>query len=87
MRCAIAVTAPTVATVKMATEASDLEKENEELQQRLKVLQNQLKEEEQFSYIVTRGFISGAENVFSETMEAAEAKQWCNSHDECALIF
>ena len=67
----------------MASDASDLEKENEELQQRLKVLQNQLKEEEQYSYIITRGFISGAENVFSETMEAAEAKQWCNSHDEC----
>ena len=60
-----------------------LEDENTELQERLKALQNQLKEEEQFSYIVTRGFITGAENVFSETMEVAEGKQWCNSHDEC----
>ena len=60
-----------------------LEKENKELVERLAMLEDRLKEEEQFTYIVTRGFISGAETIYSETMEVVQAKQWCNSNAEC----
>lgn len=119
--------------------AESLEAENEELKSRLKALQDQLKEEEQYSvrrlpfrpriacvllismskagsswscslhispscwwtmmmrrssltpphplplpqYVVTRGYIAGAENVYMETMEVASAKQWCNSNPNC----
>ena len=60
-----------------------LEKENTELQQRLKLLQERLKEEEKYSYVVSKGMIIGAENVYMETMELADAKQWCNSNSQC----
>jgi hypothetical protein len=66
-----------------ADENADLEKENEELQERLKLLQGQLKDAEQFTYVVSRGFISGAETIFMETMEVVQAKQWCNSNAKC----
>jgi hypothetical protein len=63
--------------------AEALEQENEQLKERLKLLQEHLKDEEQFSYVVTRGYIAGAENVYMETMEVANAKQWCNSNPGC----
>ena len=50
-----------------------------ELQDRLKALQERLQEEEQYSYVVSKGMIIGAENVYMETMELTDAKQWCNS--------
>ncbi len=28
-------------------------------------------------------YLSGAENVYMETMEIAEAKQWCNANEKC----
>jgi hypothetical protein len=63
--------------------AEALEQENEQLKERLKLLQEHLKDEEQYSYVVTRGYIAGAENVYMETMEVASAKQWCNSNPGC----
>lgn len=75
-----------VATVHLAAceESQEaLESENEALRQRLQALEGRLKDEEQFSYVVTKGFIGGAENVYMETMEIQEAKQWCNAHAEC----
>ena len=64
-------------------EDAALEKENEELKQRLQILQERIKEEEQYSYVVTRGYIAGAENVYMETMDVMSAKQWCNSNANC----
>lgn len=54
-----------------------------ELQDRLKALQERLQEEEQYSYVVSKGMIIGAENVYMETMELTDAKQWCNSNSQC----
>lgn len=66
-----------------AADTAALEKENVELQQRLAALQERLKEEEQYSYVVSKGMIVGAENVYMETMELTDAKQWCNSNAQC----
>lgn len=67
----------------IADSAEALEQENEQLKERLKLLQEHLKDEERYSYVVTRGYIAGAENVYMETMEVASAKQWCNSNSGC----
>ena len=71
------------AAATLADEALTLEQENEQLQQRLAALQGALKEEEQYSYVVSKGMIAGAENVFMETMELTDAKNWCNSNAQC----
>ena len=73
------------AAAAAAAEEEDaaLEKENEELKQRLQMLQERIKEEEQYSYVVTRGYIAGAENVYMETMDIFSAKQYCNSNAKC----
>ena len=60
-----------------------LNKENEALKLRLAALQERLKEEEQYTYVVAKGMIGGAENVYMETMEIGDAKQWCNSNAKC----
>lgn len=91
-RAALAVSSPPlllVATmlliqrVRAVDDAQKLEDENEALKQRLQLLQEQLKEEEQYSYVVARGLIAGVENVYMETMEVQSAKQWCNSNAAC----
>jgi hypothetical protein len=64
-------------------EPEDIESENEKLRQRLKELESQLHEAEAFSYVVAKGYIAGAETIFMETMEVAEAKQWCNANPNC----
>ena len=40
-------------------------------------------EQEKFSYVVSKGMVVGAENVYMETMELGVAKQWCNSNANC----
>ena len=57
--------------------------ENSELRSRLKVLQERLDEERQYSYVRANGYLSGAETIFMETMEVAEAMQWCNARPDC----
>jgi hypothetical protein len=71
-----------MASAAAGSQAS-LEDENAALQARLKALQTRLKEEEQYSYIVAKGMIADAENVFMETMDLVSAKQWCNSNERC----
>ena len=63
--------------------ADALASENEMLKLRLNALQNALKEEKKWAYVVVKGYISGAENVFMETMDVDTAKQYCNAHAEC----
>ena len=65
------------------SESEALEAENEQLKQRLKALETKLKEEQQWTYVVVKGYISGAENVFMETMEVDQAKQYCNANPQC----
>ena len=57
--------------------------ENEQLRKRLEALTKQLEDERQYSYLRSTGYLSGAETIFMETMEPAEAKQWCNAKVEC----
>ena len=63
-------------------ETRALENENEQLKARLKALQ-QIHEEVKYSYVVVKGMIVGAEMIYMETMEVPEAKQWCNSNEQC----
>ena len=79
----VAALALCLLTVSADDEATNLEEEHELLKQRLAALQTKLKEEEQFSYVVSKGMIVDAENVFMETMELMDAKQWCNSNPNC----
>jgi hypothetical protein len=51
--------------------------------QRLSGADKQLEDERQYSYLRSTGYLSGAETIFMETMEPAEAKQWCNAKVEC----
>ncbi len=62
---------------------SSLDAENKQLKERLSQLEEQLKEEVKYSYMVSKGYIVGAEMIYMETMEVAEAKQWCNAKEEC----
>ena len=57
--------------------------ENEQLRSRLKALESRLDEERQFSYVRASGYLGGAATIYEETMEVAEAKQWCNANPEC----
>ena len=36
-----------------------------------------------YSYVVVKGYIADAENVWMETMEVDEAKQYCNANAKC----
>mmetsp|Transcript_4235 Transcript_4235/g.7079 ORF Transcript_4235/g.7079 Transcript_4235/m.7079 type:complete len:225 (-) Transcript_4235:86-760(-) len=63
--------------------ADDITAENKMLKLRLRALEDQLQEEAQFSYVVVKGYITGAENVFLETMSIDEAKAYCNSNPGC----
>jgi hypothetical protein len=36
-----------------------------------------------YSYVVVKGYITDAENVWMETMEVDEAKQYCNANAKC----
>ena len=64
-------------------DADAIEAENAQLRNRLKALEDRLADERQYSYVVTKGYLSGAETVYMETMEVAEAKQWCNANQQC----
>lgn len=66
-----------------ADDEAALEAENSQLQARLAALQTRLKEEEQYSYVVSKGMLVGSANVFMETMELVDAKRWCNSNPQC----
>lgn len=66
-----------------AVEAAQLTDENQALRLKLKTLEAALKEEIKFSYVVVKGYITDAENVFMETMEVDEAKQYCNANLQC----
>lgn len=66
-----------------ADEEDELATENEMLKKRLEALESRMRDEQQYTYLVAKGYISGAENVYMETMEVAEAKQWCNANVEC----
>lgn len=61
-----------------------LSQENELLRLRLQALEDELQETGQaYSYVVVKGYISGAENVLEETMDIDQAKAWCNSNRRC----
>ena len=53
------------------------------LQLKLKRLEDELQQELKYSYVVVKGYITDAENVFMETMEVDEAKQYCNANAKC----
>ena len=65
------------------TEAADLAAENSMLQLKLKRLEDELQQELKYSYVVVKGYIADAENVWMETMEVDEAKQYCNANAKC----
>ncbi|KAL1522977.1 hypothetical protein AB1Y20_017940 [Prymnesium parvum] len=72
------------ATRSIAQESSEdevISKENEDLKQRIQELETQL--DRKWGYMVVKGMIVDAENIFMETMEVEEAKQYCNSRPEC----
>ena len=64
-------------------DAQEMEAENEELRNRLRVLEEKLHDDAQYAYVVQKGYLSGAETIYMETMEVAEAKQWCNANANC----
>ena len=64
-------------------EEAALADENQALKLKLKRLQAELEEETKYSYVVVKGYITDAENVFMETMEIDEAKQYCNANPKC----
>ena len=66
-----------------ADEAGQIASENEMLRLRLHALKDAMAEDLQFSYVVVKGYISGAENVYMETMGVDEAKTYCNSNSRC----
>ena len=62
----------------------ELSKENEQLKERLKVLEKELKgSDTKWGYVVVKGLIVDAENVYMETMDVDQAKQYCNANPEC----
>ena len=63
--------------------SQDIESENAALRKRLEVLEGRLKEEQQYSYVVAKGYLTGAETIYMETMEVAQAKIWCNANENC----
>ena len=75
--------APPELSASTAAEDAAVAAENEQLRSRLKVLENRLEEERQYSYVRANGYVSSTETIYEETMEVAEAKQWCNANAEC----
>lgn len=66
------------------SDGDTLSRENEELKERLQVLERELKEsDKQWGYVVVKGLIVDSENVYMETMDVDQAKQYCNAHPEC----
>jgi hypothetical protein len=61
----------------------ELQNENEQLQARIRALEDELREEVAFSYVVVKGFISDAEMIYMETMDIDSGKQYCNSNPRC----
>eukprot|EP00965_Chrysotila_dentata_P200303 6179904-Pleurochrysis_carterae.AAC.2 len=58
--------------------------ENAMLKLRLNALKQEASEmEPRYSYVVVKGYIAGAQNVYMETMGVDEAKQYCNSNPKC----
>jgi len=71
-------------TACTSSENDALSKENAELKERLQVLENELQaSDKKWGYVVVKGLIVDAENVYMETMDVHEAKQYCNAHPEC----
>ena len=66
-----------------SAEENAVASENAMLRKRLQALEEHLEREKQYSYVRANGYLSGADTVFMETMEVAEAKQWCNGNKEC----
>lgn len=64
-------------------ETAQLAEENSMLQLKLKRLEDELQQELKYSYVVVKGYITDAENIFMETMEVDEAKQYCNANADC----
>lgn len=64
-------------------EEATLADENQALKLKLERLQAALEEETKYSYVVVKGYITDSENVFMETMEIDEAKQFCNANPKC----
>ncbi len=78
--------APAQKGVDASTEellVSELASLQEELYAAEKAAENAAAFEVQHTYVVVKGMIVDASNVFAESMDVDDAKAWCNSNDEC----
>lgn len=69
---------------RMALDDAAALAEQHELRLRLDALESQLNgDEQQYAYVIVKGYIEDAGNLYQETMDVDEAKAYCNSNAEC----